>query len=49
MNQSALDTEKVPGNSKNADVLKLEFEKKIKRAKADILSLKDKLRIIDRG
>jgi len=36
-------------NSKNADVLKLEFEKKIKRAKADILSLKDKLRIIDRG
>ena len=36
-------------NSKNADVLKMEFEKKIKRAKADILSLKDKLRIIDRG
>lgn len=36
-------------NSKNADVLKLEFEKKIKRAHADILSLKDKLRIIDRG
>ena len=27
----------------------MEFEKKIKRAKADILSLKDKLRIIDRG
>lgn len=36
-------------NTKNAEVLKMEFEKKIKRAKADILSLKEKLRIIDRG
>ncbi len=35
-------------NSKNANVLKLEFENKIKRAKADILSLKEKLKIIDR-
>lgn len=36
-------------NTKNADVLKLEFEKKISRAKAEILSLKEKIRIIDQG
>ncbi|MDA3905888.1 MAG: DUF349 domain-containing protein [Bacteroidales bacterium] len=36
-------------NTKNADVLKMEFEKKINRAKADILSLKEKIRIIDQG
>ncbi|MBN2236077.1 MAG: DUF349 domain-containing protein, partial [Bacteroidales bacterium] len=36
-------------NSKNADVLKMEFEKKIKRAKADILSLKEKLKIINQS
>jgi hypothetical protein len=36
-------------NSKNADVLKMEFEKKIERAKAEVASLKDKLKIIDRG
>lgn len=35
-------------NSKNADVLKMEFEKKIKKAKADILVLKEKLRMIDK-
>lgn len=36
-------------NTKNAEVLIMEFEKKIMRAKADILSLKDKIRIIDKG
>lgn len=36
-------------NTKNAEVLKMEFEKKIARAKADILSYKEKLRIIDKG
>ncbi|MBN1650665.1 MAG: DUF349 domain-containing protein [Bacteroidales bacterium] len=36
-------------NTKNADVLKMEFEKKISRAKAEILSLKEKIRIIDQG
>lgn len=34
-------------NSKNADVLKLEFEKKIQKAKAEILVLKEKIRMID--
>lgn len=36
-------------NTKNAEVLKMEFEKKIDKAKAEILSLKEKLKIIDRG
>lgn len=36
-------------NTKNAEVLKMEFEKKIEHAKAEIGSLKEKLRIIDRG
>ncbi len=36
-------------NTKNADVLKREFEQKINRAKAEVLSLKEKIRIIDRG
>jgi len=36
-------------NTKNADVLKMEFEQKINRAKADILSMKEKIRIIDKG
>ncbi len=36
-------------NSKNANVLKVEIEKKIERAKDEITSLKDKLRIIDKG
>ncbi|MCD6092110.1 MAG: DUF349 domain-containing protein [Bacteroidales bacterium] len=36
-------------NTKNADVLKMEFEKKINRAKADILSLKEKIKIIDQS
>jgi hypothetical protein len=35
-------------NSKNADVLKMEFEKKIKKAKAEILVLKEKKRLIDK-
>lgn len=35
-------------NSKNADVLKMEFEKKIKKAKAEILVLKEKMRLIDK-
>jgi hypothetical protein len=35
-------------NSKNADVLKMEFEKKIKKAKAEILVLQEKLRMIDK-
>ncbi|NPD45199.1 MULTISPECIES: DUF349 domain-containing protein [unclassified Lentimicrobium] len=35
-------------NSKNADVLKMEFEKKIKKAKADILVLKEKIKMIDK-
>jgi len=35
-------------HSKNADVLKMEFEKKIKKAKAEILVLKEKKRMIDK-
>ncbi len=35
-------------NSKNAEVLKLEFEKKISVAKADILVLREKLRMLDK-
>jgi len=35
-------------HSKNADVLKLEFEKKIEKAKAEILLLKEKIRMIDK-
>jgi len=35
-------------HSKNADVLKMEFEKKIKKAKAEILVLKEKKRLIDK-
>lgn len=35
-------------NSKNADVLKLEFEKKIQKAKAEVLVLKEKIRMIDK-
>ncbi len=35
--------------SKNADVLKLEFEKKIKKAKAEIILFKEKIRMIDRS
>ena len=35
-------------NSKNANVLKMEFEKKIKKAKAEILVLKEKKRMIDK-
>jgi hypothetical protein len=35
-------------HSKNADVLKMEFEKKIKKAKAEILVLKEKMRLIDK-
>lgn len=35
-------------NSKNADVLKMEFEKKIKKAKAEIIVLKEKMRLIDK-
>ncbi len=34
--------------SKNADVLKLEFEKKIQKAKAEIILLKEKIRMIDK-
>lgn len=36
-------------NTKNADVLKMEFEQKINQAKADILSMKEKIRIIDKS
>jgi len=35
-------------NSKNADVLKLEFEKKIQKAKAEIILLREKLKMIDK-
>lgn len=35
-------------NSKNADVLKMEFEKKIQKAKAEVLVLKEKIRMIDK-
>jgi len=35
-------------HSKNADVLKLEFEKKIEKAKAEIILLKEKIRMIDK-
>jgi len=35
-------------NSKNADVLKLEFEKKIQKAKAEIILLREKLKLIDK-
>ncbi len=34
-------------HSKNANVLKVEFEKKINKAKADILVLREKIRLID--
>ncbi|HAG15728.1 MAG TPA: hypothetical protein DCG69_04275 [Bacteroidales bacterium] len=36
-------------NTKNAEVLMLDFDKKIKRAKAEIAEMKEKLRIIDKG
>lgn len=35
-------------HSKNADVLRSEFEKKIKTAKADMLVLREKIRLIDK-
>ena len=35
-------------HSKNADVLKAEFEKKIKKAKAEIILLKEKIKLIDK-
>ena len=35
-------------HSKNADVLKQEFEKKIQKAKADIILLKEKIKMIDK-
>ena len=35
-------------HSKNADVLKAEFEKKIKKAKAEVILLKEKIKLIDK-